>query len=61
MGSGWSVFRDRNDSVLSLAPCDFNHKETPMTEAIIRRLRNRYGLTDTHARLIATLYYGGKT
>ncbi len=31
-----------------------------MTAASIRRLRRRYGLTVTQARLVAALYYGGK-
>lgn len=29
-----------------------------MTAARIRRLRRRYGLTETQARLIAVLHYG---
>jgi hypothetical protein len=29
-----------------------------MTAACIRRLRRRYGLTETQARLIAALHYG---
>jgi len=31
-----------------------------MTAARIRRLRHRYGLTDTQARLVAALHFGGK-
>lgn len=31
-----------------------------MTAECIRRLRRRFGLTETQARLIALLHYGGK-
>jgi hypothetical protein len=31
-----------------------------MTPGSILRLRRRYGLTATQARLVAGLYYGGK-
>lgn len=31
-----------------------------MTPAIIRRLCRQFGLTDTQARLIWALHYGGK-
>jgi hypothetical protein len=31
-----------------------------MTDARIRRLCRRYGLTVTQARLVASLHYGGK-
>lgn len=30
-----------------------------MTPASILRLRRRYGLTETQARLVAALHYGG--